>query len=431
VVDRRRRRLDWAPLTVVFVLYLLLPQANYRAGLRILEIVDPSKAMMVERAFFDVFPEDNTNQFNGAWSTYPYLPSGIILVSGIEQGLFVLRWNRDGVSTQPNTECLSTNAPVVAPTPAPTVVPPNNNKCAGAIPVAVGSTTRGSTVAATTGSLVEAGVYCGTTINTPGVWYQLPGQTGRMTVSTCSSADYDSKISVYEGSACNRLRCIDGDDDGCGGFSAPSTVTWDAKVGTTYYIFVHGSDSAVGSFALSVSLQLPPANDQCEGAITIASTSGGGGRFSGSTELATSEESVRPCGTEITSLGKGVWYSLSGVKGTVKLNMCGLNVNYDSQVSIYKGSDCRSLTCIDGDDDGCGGFQAPSLIEFTADTVDSVYKIYIHGVGSEVGQFEFDIDFDPNNNNGGGGGDCNFGLGIICFFIQMLLNILDFVTFWD
>jgi hypothetical protein len=100
----------------------LLPQANYRAGLRILEIVDPSQAMLIERAFFDVFPDDNANQFNGAWSVYPYLPSGNILVSGIEQGLFVLRWNRDGVSTQPTTACLSI-APVVAPTSAL----PNNN----------------------------------------------------------------------------------------------------------------------------------------------------------------------------------------------------------------------------------------------------------------------------------------------------------------
>jgi hypothetical protein len=105
-------------ITVVFVLYLLFFQANYRAGLRILEIVDPSKAELVERAYFDVFPADNANQFNGAWSTYPYLPSGNILVSGIEQGLFVLRWNRNGVSTQPTTACQS-DAPVVAPTPAP------------------------------------------------------------------------------------------------------------------------------------------------------------------------------------------------------------------------------------------------------------------------------------------------------------------------
>jgi hypothetical protein len=29
--------------------------------------------------------------FNGAWSNYPYFDSGVVIVSGIEQGLFILR----------------------------------------------------------------------------------------------------------------------------------------------------------------------------------------------------------------------------------------------------------------------------------------------------------------------------------------------------
>jgi choice-of-anchor B domain-containing protein len=65
-------------------------QANYRAGLRILEIVDPAQAVLTEEAYFDIYPDSDSAQFNGAWSVYPYFESGNVIVSGIEQGLFVL-----------------------------------------------------------------------------------------------------------------------------------------------------------------------------------------------------------------------------------------------------------------------------------------------------------------------------------------------------
>jgi len=71
-------------------------QANYRAGLRILEMTDPSTAGLREVAYFDIYPSNDSAQFNGAWSTYPYFPSGNVVVSGIEQGLFVLRPNLAG-----------------------------------------------------------------------------------------------------------------------------------------------------------------------------------------------------------------------------------------------------------------------------------------------------------------------------------------------
>ncbi len=71
-------------------------QANYRAGLRILEITDPDTANLTEIAFFDIYPSSNSAFFNGAWSTYPYFPSNNVVVSGIEQGLFILRPNLSG-----------------------------------------------------------------------------------------------------------------------------------------------------------------------------------------------------------------------------------------------------------------------------------------------------------------------------------------------
>ncbi|MCA9971351.1 MAG: choice-of-anchor B family protein [Anaerolineales bacterium] len=69
----------------------LMYQANYRAGLRVLEIVNPATATLQEIAFFDVYPSSDSPNFNGAWSVYPYFDSGVVVVSGIEQGLFVLQ----------------------------------------------------------------------------------------------------------------------------------------------------------------------------------------------------------------------------------------------------------------------------------------------------------------------------------------------------
>jgi len=65
-------------------------QSNYSAGLRILDISDPSNP--VEVGYFDVNPVgDNEAGFNGTWSNYPYFESGTIIVTGIESGLFMLK----------------------------------------------------------------------------------------------------------------------------------------------------------------------------------------------------------------------------------------------------------------------------------------------------------------------------------------------------
>jgi len=66
-------------------------QANYRSGLRILRLDDPASATLSQVGYFDIYPANDSANFNGAWSVYPYFPSGNVVVSGIEQGLFVLR----------------------------------------------------------------------------------------------------------------------------------------------------------------------------------------------------------------------------------------------------------------------------------------------------------------------------------------------------
>lgn len=67
----------------------LLYQSNYRAGLRILNIEDRENPREV--AYFDVEPGGDLPGFEGAWSNYPFFPSGIIPVTSTSGGVLFLR----------------------------------------------------------------------------------------------------------------------------------------------------------------------------------------------------------------------------------------------------------------------------------------------------------------------------------------------------
>jgi hypothetical protein len=98
-------------------------QANYKAGLQVLEIGDVTNSVnLIEIAWFDVYPESDAAEFNGAWSNYPYFASGNVIVSSIDQGLFVLKVDTDG--PRPPTKAPTVPPePTNEPTKAPTTVP--------------------------------------------------------------------------------------------------------------------------------------------------------------------------------------------------------------------------------------------------------------------------------------------------------------------
>ena len=77
--------------------------SHYTRGLVVMDVTNPTKIR--ETAFFDTHPEDDKEEtrpqpmhpghgavsFNGAWGVFPFLPSGNILISDMERGLFVLK----------------------------------------------------------------------------------------------------------------------------------------------------------------------------------------------------------------------------------------------------------------------------------------------------------------------------------------------------
>ncbi|WP_160173541.1 choice-of-anchor B family protein [Thalassotalea sp. ND16A] len=65
--------------------------SNYERGITVIDLTDPS--LPEEVGFFDTYPISDSSSFHGAWGVYPFLPSGNILASDINSGLYILKDN--------------------------------------------------------------------------------------------------------------------------------------------------------------------------------------------------------------------------------------------------------------------------------------------------------------------------------------------------
>lgn len=132
---------------------------------------------------------------------------------------------------------------------------PPNDECASALSLTCGQEVMGDTSDATSDDVG----FCRGPATAPGVWYTFVGDGSRVTLSTCGTASYDTRISVFSGS-CGALTCVNGNDDfpGCPDYSSSLDVS--TEIGVQYYILVHGWGQEVGDFELSISCA-PPLSD--------------------------------------------------------------------------------------------------------------------------------------------------------------------------
>jgi hypothetical protein len=92
------------------------------------------------------------------------------------------------------------------------------------------------------------------------VWYRWTApSSAEVTVDVCS-ADFDSSLAVYTGSAVNALIRVARNDDACGSGGDRSRVRFQAVAGTTYSIAVDGIDE--GFFTVAVKPVPPPPQSQ-------------------------------------------------------------------------------------------------------------------------------------------------------------------------
>jgi choice-of-anchor B domain-containing protein len=66
-------------------------QSNYTSGLRVLNTLKIAQGQLSEDMFFDTYPADNSTDFWGTWSNYPFFESGNVIVSDFTGGLFVVQ----------------------------------------------------------------------------------------------------------------------------------------------------------------------------------------------------------------------------------------------------------------------------------------------------------------------------------------------------
>jgi hypothetical protein len=141
-------------------------------------------------------------------------------------------------------------SPAAASTPSTSPASPSsphNDTCDTAVPVAINSTTPGSTA----GGGVDIGLpACGPTPNAAGVWYTVIGDGTTLTADLCGFRTYDTMMTVLCGDCdIGEFFCVGGNDDSCG---LGSSVTWCSEAGKEYFILVHGFGGQEGDFDLNV-----------------------------------------------------------------------------------------------------------------------------------------------------------------------------------
>ena len=134
----------------------------------------------------------------------------------------------------------------------------------------------------------------------------------------------------------------------------------------------------------------PPANDPCDGAISL--TAGVG--YSMNTDGATATDDPTPSCQP--NFGKGVWFSFTAPgNGPVRVSTCGSS--FDTVLQVYTG-DCGALTAVSGgcnDDNGPDCTAQQASVDFTA-AAGTVYRILAGGYTGAGGSLTVGVrDIEP------------------------------------
>ena len=164
-------------------------------------------------------------------------------------------------------------------------------------------------------------------------------------------------------------------------------VTWPAVAGVEYLILALEApeiQSWGGSYALSISN-----NDKCPESYGPLSA---GESVSGSFNNAEVDIGLPACGRASAPNQPGVWYHIEGTGGLLKVDTC-TNTATDTQISVFRStnssSPCSNLTCVDGNDNGCG---AQSLVSWASEPGET-YHILVHGGSATFsGNFFFKVE---------------------------------------
>jgi len=94
-----------------YVVGSVMYQAQYTAGLRLVDLTDVALGSLCELGYLDTLPSSNERKFNGAWSVYPFFPSGTVVV-GANEGLAVTIPDLGGAACLPDPPIIQNNRQV-------------------------------------------------------------------------------------------------------------------------------------------------------------------------------------------------------------------------------------------------------------------------------------------------------------------------------
>ena len=257
---------------------------------------------------------------------------------------------------------------------------PENDSCHAAIAVMLDETVDFSTLDATTGGAFFPDAPCAAGDDTLAndIWYTYTaGFTGEVEWSVCGTADFDTKIAVYQpGTACPPTfeDLLDCNEDGasCSGFT--SEITFDVEEGMTYLLQLGGFDPTdttgergSGTFIITEFVFTGPANSFCEEAIPVEL---GTHEFTTIDAITDGPDHLEsPCFSfGLTTATNDIWYTYTaGFTGSVHWSTCDL-ATFDTRLAVYTpGSPCPPLdgdlyACND-DGGGCPGFTSDLIFD--------------------------------------------------------------------
>ena len=206
----------------------------------------------------------------------------------------------------------------------------------------------------TTGATTGAEGQLGSSFYNDIWWNWTADATGTVTVSTCNTVNFDSKINIYAGGGCPTVGAIAYNDDGSGCSGFTTYLSFSCVAGEEFAVQLGGYGSGdAGTGTMSIDIVAAITNDDCGSATAIA----GQGNFSYSNLGATTGAEGQAEGIcyqfGSSTVANDVWYEWTpDVNGTAIVSLCG-GAAHDSKLAAYPGS-CASGGALACNDDNCG-----------------------------------------------------------------------------
>jgi len=277
--------------------------------------------------------------------------------------------------------------------------PPANDECDAAITLTVntdencGTTTAGYNVSATASAQADDAV--GTPNND--VWFSFVAtETSHIVslenITAVVGTSTDMVMAVYDATAgCGSLTLVDDSDPN-------AFIINGLSVGTTYLLRVYGYSNAQTNFDVCVGTPpAPPANDECDAAITL--TVNEYDTCDTTTSGTTVNATASPQTDDVTGTpDNDVWYTFVATQTEHVIELSNvaavLGTSVDMGMGLYDGTNgCSSLTFVDGSD--------PNTMTVSTLTVGNTYYLRIYGwySGASSAQATFDVCVRTNTSS--------------------------------